>query len=223
MRNFYSCPEFSVTLHFLVPPVVHMSAEGSPALKSATTTSAVSSGSAAADTVDSERPSRDAPGKAAPASVEPEPAPATAVQVEHPPLSPFHCTVCLSPFDDNNHAPRHTPCCRRLLCGKCAHAVVSHPTPPPCCFCSKVPSSAITMASFVVDVGLMDTAVLDPATASLTYVTNTNILVMGACVALALASYRWSTAGEGGVPICYRRHVAVCCCVRRAKHDRAFV
>ena len=71
---------------------------------------------------------------------------------------PFQCTMCLSPFDDGNHAPRRTPCCRRLLCGKCAYVVVSHPTPPPCCFCGEVPSSSLEMASFPTDVGIMDGA-----------------------------------------------------------------
>ena len=83
------------------------------------------------------------------------------------PTSPtFHCTVCLSPFDDNNHAPRRTPCCRRLLCGTCAYAVVSHPTPPPCCFCSKVPSEAMSLAEFPVDIGVLDSALTASSTAT---------------------------------------------------------
>ena len=81
----------------------------------------------------------------------------------------FQCTVCLSPFDDNNHAPRRTPCCRRLLCGKCADVVVSHPTPLPCCFCAVVPNTAIAIASFVVDEGVLECA-LSATTAPTPYV-----------------------------------------------------
>ena len=70
----------------------------------------------------------------------------------------YRCIVCQSAFDDGNHAPRRTPCCRRLMCSKCAYAVVSHPTPPPCYFCSVVPSSAIEIRNFPVDRGMLDAA-----------------------------------------------------------------
>ena len=74
--------------------------------------------------------------------------------VEKKPV-PFACTVCASPFDDNSRAPRRAPCCRRLICSKCAFAVVSHPTPPPCVFCQTL-SAPLELAAFTVDVGVLE-------------------------------------------------------------------
>ena len=93
-----------------------------------------------------------------------EPPPPAAVRRMEPPEAAatvtiqYRCTVCQSSYDDNSHAPRRTPCCRRLLCGKCAYVVVSHPTPPPCCFCTTAAPLALEMKAFVVDVGVMEAA-----------------------------------------------------------------
>ena len=74
-----------------------------------------------------------------------------------PPL--FHCTHCVSPFDDNSHTPRRTPCCSRLLCSKCATSLVSTSTTGTslCCHCKALLPS-VTVSAFHLDFGVMDSA-----------------------------------------------------------------
>ena len=67
------------------------------------------------------------------------------------------CVVCHWSFDEDERAPRRTPCCRRLLCGSCAALAVK--SRAACHFCDVVPSPSVNLSMFNTDVGVVETLV----------------------------------------------------------------
>ena len=63
--------------------------------------------------------------------------------------SEYGCPSCESAFDKDARAPRRMPCCRRLLCSKCASVLARHPTPG-CSFCHQQLHADLTIDKFII-------------------------------------------------------------------------